>query len=241
MKRLLKILLLNLAIIVCAVVAYSDGFLALRPGDPSILKAGLSIITGLVLGAGLVGGNYALLKAPASSPSAAQLPGDTDVEALLKKYSRSGVFGSLAKTTLGQLNRIRQSAQRTTEAIAQKFEAGSMTADRFTAVIEAAGETAAENIRDIALRMQMFDEDEYRRLISGKDENIPADIKQQQLALHQKNADYIRRSIATNEELILKMDTLTLEISDKSSRNENDADELADEITKLTQELKFYS
>ena len=242
MKKFFKLLLMNAAIVFCAVIAYSDGFLALRPGDPSIFRAGMSIITGIALGAWLIGGNYKLLQEPTKGVKALpESPEDADVEALLKQYSRSGIFGSLAKTTLGQFERIRASAARATDAVAKKFESGSMTFDRFTAVIRSAGDTAADNIRDIALRMQMFDEDDYKRLTSGRDNNIPADIKQQQLALYDKNTDYIRKSIATNEELILKMDTLTLELSDNSSRNENDADELADEITKLTQELKYYN
>ena len=47
MNKFIKIAVLNIAIVIAAVVGYSPGLLGLSPSDPSILKAGISIILGI--------------------------------------------------------------------------------------------------------------------------------------------------------------------------------------------------
>ncbi len=239
MKKYLKLILLNLAIVVGAVVAYSDGLLGLRPGDPSILKAGLSILIGIALAAGLIYGNYRLLREP-KKVEKDELTNPAQVEALLRGFTGSSYFGNYARTSIDQLRRLAASAKRTAGAVNEKFQKGSISAERYQSVIEAAGATAIENIRNIAMRLQMFDDAEYRRLKNFRNDSIPDEIQQKQLELYDRNTEFIKNSIAVNENLILTMDTLTLEISDSSARNENDADELLGEITQLTKELKYY-
>lgn len=239
MKKIIKLILLNLSIAVVAVIAYSDGLLGLRPSDPSILRAGFSIITGIGLLAALIFGNFALLrdKKPVERE---ELTDPEQVEAFLKDYTGSSYFGSYARTAIDQLRRLAASSRRTVAVIRQKFQEGSVSYSKYASIIEAAGATAIENIRNIALRFQMFDDAEYRRLKNFRSDTIPDEIQQKQLELYDRSTQFIKSSIAVNEELILKMDTLALEISDSSARNENDADELLEEITRLTGELKYY-
>ena len=239
MKKILKLLVLNIGIVICAVVTYSDGLLGLRPSDPSILKAGFSILIGIALAAGLVFGNLRLLREPKTVEREA-LETPAQIEALLKSFTQSAYIGDLARTAVDQLRRLETSTRRTTAAIRTKFQRGSVSEQHYQGVIDAAEATAIENFRNMALRMQMFDDAEYRRLKNYRDDTIPDEIQREQLALYDKNMQFIRSSIAVNENLILKKDTLTLEISDSSARNENDADELLAEIGRLTTELKYY-
>ena len=239
MKNIWKLLLLNLSLAAAAILCFSKGFLALSPADPSILKAGLSILIGLGLGSGLVYGNYRLLKEP-DKVTKEQLLRPGQVEAALKENSGSRYFGELARTALNQYRRIEGSTARALQAVRGKFQPGSMSESRYAAVIEAAGSTALENMKSIAVRMSIFDDDEYRRLQSYRHDNIPDDIQQQQLALYKSNADYIRQSVAANEALILKLDTLSLEISNSGAATGEDTDALLGAITQLTDELKYY-
>ena len=239
MKNTWKLLLLNLALVATAIFCYSKGFLGLSPADPSILKAGMSILIGLGLGTGLVYGNYKLLKEP-DKVTTEQLLNPGQVEAALKENVSSRYFGELARTALNQYKRIEGSTSRALTAVRGRFPEGSMSENRYAAVIEAAGSTALENMKGIAVRMSIFDDDEYRRLQSYRHDNIPDDIQQQQLALYRKNTDYIRQSVAANEALILKLDTLSLEISSGTSDAGAGTDALLGEITQLTDELKYY-
>jgi len=238
-SRKLKIVLLNAFIVVAAVVGFSDSLLGLRPWDPSILKAGLSILLGIGLAAALVGGNYKLLQdrapiQPKKLESAAQ------IESILKSYSESKYFGDLARTGVEQYSRLHQSAERANQAIHLKFQKGSMSAFRYTGAVSAAENAAVENMKTIALRMSVFNDGEYARLLNYKNDDIPDDIQLQQLALYDKNLDFIRRSIAVNETLILKLDTLAFEMSDAAAQSEEETAALLDEISALTNELKYY-
>ena len=239
MKNFWKLLLLNLSLVVIAVLTYSSGFLALRPTDPGLLRAGLSILIGLGLVGGLTVGNYRLLKEPAHV-TPARLEGAAQVEAALKENVTSRYFGALARTALEQFRRIGTSTARALTAVHGKFQTGSMTESRYAAAIEAAGHTALENMKNIAVRMSIFDDDEYRRLQSYRRDNIPDDIQEQQLALYGQNMDYIKQSVAANEALILKLDTLALEISNGTGDAAAATDTLLTEITQLTSELKYY-
>jgi len=240
MKNFLKILLLNIGIIIAAILTYSNGFLGLRPTDDSILRAGFSILIGLGLAGGLLGGNYALLKEP-KKVLHAQLLDKNQVENVLKEYFRSKYFAEMSKTTCDQIGRIEKSTDRALLAVNSKFSQGSMSNNRYQEILNAASQTAFENMKNIASRIQMFDDDEYSRLSNYKNDNIPDDIQEKQIELYNNNIEYIKNSIAMNENLILKLDTLALEISNLTETNEKQTENLLKEITVLTQELKYYN
>ena len=235
MNRKLKIILLNLAIVVLAVVGYADGLLGLRPWDPSLLRAGLSILLGLGLGAALVGGNYKLLQGR-SPLQPAQLESASQIESTLRSYTDSRYFGDLARTGVDQYSRLRQSAQRANQAIHLKFQKGSMSAYRYTGAVAAAENAAIDNMKTIA---SVFNDDEYARLQNYKNDSIPDDIQEKQIALYGKSLDFIRHSIEMNENLILKLDTLAFEISDAAAQEDTGTDTLLEEISALTNELKY--
>lgn len=238
MKNFLKIAALNAGIILVGVVAYSDGLLGLRPTDPSILRAGLSILTGLGMGAGLIGGNLRLLS-PKKKVENVQELNDAQIKNLLRGYTHSEVFGPLAKAATDQADRTDAAATRAVNAIDLRFGAGTLSAERYRAVVVSAKETLQNNLKNVANRMQLFDEDEYRRLLNDKDVSMPADVRQQKALLYGKNIEDIRECVSLNEKLILKLDTLTVEVSD-TDENDEKSDNLLQEITALTDELKYY-
>lgn len=239
MGNKMKLILLNTLIVAGAVVTYSPGLLALYPTNPSILLAGTSILLGLGFGAGLIGGNYMLLKGPEKVEHVKQLT-SPQIESILREYYHSTYFGTLARTTVDQLHRIETSTERAVAAVKNRFDEGSMSANRYLTIVEAAGATAMDNVKTAAMRIQMFDDNEFKRLKNYKNDNIPDDIQEQQLALYEKNIAQVKGIIAANEKLILKMDTLTLEISDVTADTEEQSDALLQEITELTEELQYY-
>ncbi len=239
MRNFWKIAALNAGIVLVGVVAYSDGLLGLRPTDPSILRAGLSILTGLGMGAGLIGGNLKLLSSKKKVENVQAL-NEAQVKNLLRGYTHSEVFGPLAKTATDQADRTDSAAKRASNAIDLRFGAGTMSGERYRAAVEAARATLQDNLKNVANRMQLFDEEDYRMLKNDKNDSVPADVRQQKALLYRKNIDEIRKCLSLNEKLILKLDTLTVDISD-TDENEETADSLLQEITALTDELKYYT
>ncbi|MCR5041376.1 MAG: hypothetical protein K6C36_04655 [Clostridia bacterium] len=240
MRNLWKIILLNLGLIIASVVIYSKGLLGLHWTGTSILLDGLSVIVGLGLGAGLIFGNAALLREP-KRRQVAELNDPNKALALIKEHNHSNYFGSLAKSVADQASRAESAEKRADFAVKSKFQAGSMTQTRYSAAVAAAGDSIRDNIANIAARFQIFDDREYARLKSYRHDSIPDDIQEKQLELYARNMDQIKQMLSDNEHMILQLDTLALEISDSNERNQGDAEELINEINRLSGELKYYS
>ena len=108
-------------------------------------------------------------------------------------------------------------------------------------VVLSAKDSAARNVVAMANRMQLFDDREFARLQHYKEDDIPDDIQEEQLRLYQKNIEDIRSMIALNEKILLKLNTLTMEVSSSSSESSGDwNDDLLEEIERLISETKYY-
>ena len=99
--------------------------------------------------------------------------------------------------------------------------------------------SALNNIVAMANRMQVFDAKGYDRLQNYKNDDIPDDIQEQQIELYNSNLEKIKESISINERIILKMDTLMMELSSTDTNNSGN-NELLEEIEQLTKEAKYY-
>ncbi len=240
MNRYIKVFLLNFTIVIVSIVCYSPGFMNLRPSDESIFRAGMSIMIFLGILFALTYGNYELLKTK-KIPKIAKTESINiqQAENLLKNFSTGRYVGTTAKTAEDQLKRMQKSFRRTDELINERFERGSLSWEKYNSVLELAQDTMLQNIVSMSNRMQMFDEAEYRRLKNYKQDVLPDDIQEQQLSLYEKNMETIQNGLAVNEKLLLKMDTLSLELSDiKGEYKPGDA--LLEEIERLTNEVKLY-
>ena len=74
-----------------------------------------------------------------------------------------------------------------------------------------------------------------------RNDNIPDDIQEKQIALYKENQAKIEGAIAVNENLILKMDTLSMELAKISNSSEADMETMLGEIEELTKEVKYYT
>ena len=235
LNKLVKIAGLNLIIIVAAVVTYSPGLLALYPNDPSIFKAGMSILIGIFLAVVFLYGNSRLLSDP-KMPTNVDVNDFSQATKILDMYKNGSYFGKTAQTVLDQIERLGRSMSRLQSEIDRKFDKNSMSNDKYSAIVNEANLCLTDNLISAAQRMQFFDEGEYKRLLNCEKDSIPDDIQLQQLNLYKTNEDIIKNVVTENEKLILQLDTLAVELSSR----EDDNDELLDEIKKLTQEVKYY-
>ncbi|MCD8084620.1 MAG: hypothetical protein LUE86_14220 [Clostridiales bacterium] len=237
-NKLIKLVVLNLCIVASAVISYSPGLLNLRPGD-SLLRAGASIIIGIMLAMAFLAGNLLILYDPQKSwITENEITGLSDAQAVLKGYFGGRHFGSLAKTAYNQADRLERVSAKSRQIILSRFGKGSMSAERYLSVTEAAKDTLVQNVTGMANRMQMFDEKEYTQLVHYKEDDIPDDIQEQQIALYQENEKHIRNAISANEKLLLEIEKLSMELAGSNTNMESD--ELLSEIQKLSDEVKLY-
>lgn len=242
MKNYLKLILANLCIAIMAVILYSPGLVCLRITDYSIFRAGMSIIAALALIIVFFLTNINLLKGPSQKPI---LPEDIlDLESakdILKNCGSSKYLKSMAATASEQIERISNCRLRLSGILEQRFTKGTMSWDKFNNVVISAESSAIKNVAAMASRMQLFDEKEYTKLQHYREDNIPDDIQKQQLLLYEKNFEDIREIIALNEKILLKLNTLTMEVSSSSNDKNTELNvDLLKEIEKLIDETKYY-
>ena len=238
--KYVKTAILNIVIILTMIICYSEGFLGLRPTDASILRAGMSIFMAIAGAFACFYGNYMLLKEPERRTySQESLVDLSQARAVLASYHGGKYFGRIADTTSDQIVRLERTMERAKGALGTKFTKGSMSYDRYDATVKAAQEAALSNVIAMANRMQIFDEKDYARLKNYKHDDIPDEIQQKQIALYTDNMMQLEAAVAANEELILALDTMSLELARPGEAAQTDP--LLEEIHRLTEQVKLYS
>lgn len=242
MKKIIKLIASNLFIVITAVILYSPGLLCLRITDYSIFRAGMSIISLIALVCLFFFINIRFLKEPSNRPI---LPGEVQslesVRDILKTFSSSKYLKGMASTAEEQVERIYKCRERLSVILDQKFTKGTMSWDKFNNIVMSAENSAIKNVVSMANRMLLFDEREFLKLQHYREDNIPDDIQEEQLDLYNKNFDEIKSMIALNEKILLKLNTLTMEVSSSTDeQNNNMNDDLINEIEKLISETKYY-
>lgn len=242
MRKYGAMIVANLCIVIAAVVLYSPGLVCLRITDESIFRAGMSIIAMLVLVGIFFLVNIRFLKGPSKRPLLPEEPIDLEkARDILKEYGSSKYLKSMASTASEQVERILKCHSRLSGLLEQRFTRGTMSWEKFHSVVLSAEDSAARNVAAMTNRMRLFDEKEYSALQHYREDDIPDDIQEEQLRLYQKNFDDIKSLIALNEKILLKLNTLTMEISASADKGNPDwNDDLLEEIEKLISETKYY-
>ena len=241
-KKFIKLLILNISIVAGVVFTYSEGFLCLRPTDASIFRAGMSIFVGIAAGVAFCYGNYTILMDDSQGMllSKDEIVDISQARSVLSSFSRSRFFGRLAGEAADQLGRLEYSMDRATKAIGLKFQPGSMAYDRYISTIQSAREAALLNSIGIANRMQIFNDKEYERLKTYQADRIDDGIQEKQIALYQKNMEQIQSAVSANEELMLALDTMSLQLAGADAKKNEDS-ALLEEISKLTDQVRLYT
>lgn len=202
----------------------------------------MSIIAALILIGLFFGINIKMLKEPTQRPVLPEdIVGLDEAKDILKSYNSSKYLKGMAATASEQVDRILKCRMRLSGILDQKFTKGTMSWDKFNNAALSAENSAIKNVVAMTNRMQLFDDKEYARLQHYREDNIPDDIQEEQLLLYKKNFDDIKSMIALNEKILLKLNTLTMELSSSSSEKNADLnDDLLKEIEKLISETKYY-
>lgn len=237
-KRISRFLGLTAILVLVVIFSYSEGFLALRPSDESIIRAGLSLFIAPMSAFVFFYSGYHMLKAPEKVMLTKETMLDANkAKEIFIRYHGGKQFGRLADEAMSQVTRLENSSERARMQIESRFGRDSMTGDRYLSSIESAKEASLGNIITIANRLQLFDEKEYARLEHYKEDDIPDDIQEKQIALYAKNTEEIKQAIAANERLVLSLDCMSAGLLTQS---EGQVNETIENIEKLTEQLKKY-
>ena len=244
MKKYARLLASYAGIAISAMVLYTPWLVGLTPSDPSILRAGLSVICGIVLTGAFGASTYAYLHEPEYRLlESGEVNEADDVLPQLREYTSLPEVGRYAEEACNQIETMERRRERLYRVIEAKFGTESLSHDRFVAVVDAGERTLLRNCALLANRVQSFDVDGYRkqrrRLVTQTSKNDTLDKEREEIYA-EALAD-MRDVIEANEHLLLEMGKLEMELSDlESDDNREDNNRMLDEVKELLEQTKYY-
>ncbi len=252
-KQLIKLLCLNLGLALVNIILFSRGFVGLTFGDDALLTA--LAVTVIVMSVIFFGyGNYKLLF---SEPEVKLLKGgeltETKdyIQALDERHGKK-VFDPMIDTAIDQVYRLLDKDKALDSILLQYFTPQEMTYIRFQGVIDSVQSLFYSNIKKMINRIIIFDNKDYvrtvekmsklRNLPTLNDPYSPSSQAGKQLQIYDEHIKYVRNLVNDNESILVKMDSLLLEISkldDMSSQGLDNMDAIR-EINELIEQTKFY-
>ena len=243
-KKLITYLVETFGIAGTAIILYSSGLVGLRLSDPNIFRAGMSIISGVLLAGGFgVATHHYLLPEKQHIKTLTAKIDITELTEKIKGHSEDAYMGKLASQAIAQIDRLNNSINRAEYEVTKKFEPGSLTYQEFYGAITNASNCAFENLNRFANRLGLYDDSEFIAL-RGEDykyDDIPNEIQEKQKDLMKKNFNLCKDSLAANENLILGLDSLAMELASANVKTDSEGtSELLKNITELTETIKYY-
>lgn len=249
-KQIIKLICLNLGIALLNVVLFSRGLVGLTFGGDAIITAlavtviVMSIITFFY-------GNFKLLfKAPTMQLyKGAELTESKDYIGALEERREKKVFEPEISIAIEQIYRLQDKDKALDSILAQYFSPQEMTFTKFQTVIDSVQALFYNNLKKMINRMIIFDYKDYTKLMeklknSQTVDGITVASKSSgaQLKIYNEHIEYVRGLVDMNESILVKLDSLLLEISKLDDIDETGLEELAaiQEINDLISQTKFY-
>ena len=246
MNKNIRLILTDCLYGLLILLIYSPGLLGLYPNDPNIIKAGISIIAGVLIFAGIIKTNIIDLR-PQKLISTNKNMSTSECISMLQ-HLNSRLFKHQIQDVTDQLERAEKYIRSFDDILAVKFSKGSMSYDKYASVIDTAIQAVIRNAALLASRIQMFDEEGYYKIRSLIDtgeyrrDDIDDSLQEQKDELYQANYKSIIDMVNLNEKILLQLDHLSSEISSlDSSTLEQDNNVILDEISTLIHDTQYYN
>lgn len=245
MKKIVALVGANLAAALALIYLLSPGLFDVFSQPPVWMLLGLVVGFGLTIGALWL--DYKLLFAKQEIHPVAL---KTDVQnrpeeytQLLRQCLNKPFFRKDLEAGIDQIARF-EKKQKTIQLL---LKTGSkINADKCLTILTRVSDVFYENVRALATRAIVFDEDEYALFRAGKLELATEQARRQKEDFYTSVAQYTDEITNQNEEIILRIDQLSLELTRANTANKWDTDSILamqhlDEYirsTELTQNLE---
>ena len=242
MNKYTKFLLGNGAFAAVAVCLYSPGLIGLSPFSPNAAAAAASVAIGAAAVPAFIWMNKSLL-----AEKEIKLLGVNEDQAvqkakeLMETYGMCRILGGIAKSAISQMERMENAQANFERLTARRFEAGTLSYQKFMAVMHSAQAALEKGYVRMANKMIIFDEAEYRRLTSDayKKDDIPDQIQEEKRKLYDTNLEDLRGILESHERILLGIDHLMMEMSEVDC-SDHEIDHAAQEIDTLLKQLEYY-
>jgi len=211
-KKIVKMLGLALGIAAADTLVLSPGLLGLGIGESALATAtGVTLIAASAVA--LVYGAYTLLLKPSDGSERQSSFSDRgNYSEQLAAFRRTKPLREDIGIALDQLERMKKKKSAFINVLNQKFEPDGISYAKFASVVGEVEKLFESNVRGMLGRLRLYAASE---LADGDDPGIlrfSARLRQEREALRNEHAAYIHGALGANEEILLKLDRLSLEL-----------------------------
>lgn len=239
--KYIKLLGITLGVVIVNIVLFSPGFIGLDIGASALSAAfGITFLLASVLV--LIYSVYSVnAKTPAAVP-VKQIQTHDDYVNALQYYKKVKALESDISLALNQLDRIARKKYKLVGVLTQRFDSGELSYKKFMSTVHAVENVFYLNLKSILNRLGAFDESEFKSLNGSKASQLPPELLHERKQIYNEYLTFTKNSLATNEEILLKLDKLLLEISRLDSFEAGDIEKMPcmQEIDLLINQTKYY-
>lgn len=245
-KQIIKLICLNLGIVLLNIILFSAGFVGLNFSGAAVTTAlGVTVIVMSLLA--FFYGNYTILfKQPSIQLfKSTELVESKDYIGALEERREKRVFDSEISNAIDQVYRLQDKDKALDSILSQYFSPQEMTYTKFQSVIDSVQALFYNNLKKMINRMIIFDYKDYTKLMNKLGNASVAGTSKSastQLKIYNEHIDYVKGLVEMNESILVKLDSLLLEISKLDDIDEAGLEELAaiQEINDLISQTKYY-
>lgn len=240
-KNHLKLVVIILGVMVFNIAVLSPGIIGIEIGGSALETAsGVTIIFASILALSYAT-NVLIFKLPSVKPVKEIRTHNEYIDAL-SHYKGVKTLQSDIGLALQQLERLRKRMETLLGLLNQRFDPSELTYKKFTSVAQEVEKLFYLNIRSILGRMHVFDENEYKIVMHQGSSRLPSDLIAEKRMVYNEFLSFVKDSLGTNEEILLKIDKLLMEISRLDSLELADIEQMPcmQEIDSLIKQTKHY-
>jgi BMFP domain-containing protein YqiC len=239
--KFIKLLGLILGVAVLNILVFSPGFLGVGIGENALATAfGVTLLLASTLI--LFYGSYVLLFKPPVVIPIKQIQTHEDYVEALIGYRRVKALEDDITLALEQLDRMRKKQETLLNVLIQRFEPNELSYKKFASVAQEVEKLFYLNVRSVLNRLNVFDESEFESVRSPKSSRFSRELLQEKTEMYNEHLSFVKNSLGTNEEILLKLDKLQVEISRLDSFEPGDIENMPcmQEIDSLIKQTKYY-
>ncbi|GBG07488.1 hypothetical protein PAT3040_02040 [Paenibacillus agaridevorans] len=210
-KKIIRLTFIVMTVILIDIAILSPGLLAIGFGE-NALKSATAAATLAGSAAIILYSSYTLLFKKEARIPILEVHTPEEFEIALKQFQKVKAVENDVSLALHQIDRIKKRHDTLLNVLNQRFVPGGLSFVKFADTTKNVENLFFTNIRGILTHLHIFDEREYNRVMTQN----AASSSQVQLRKKEVFREYlffIRSSLETNEEILLKLDKLILEVS----------------------------
>jgi hypothetical protein len=161
----------------------------------------------------MIYGIYQIGFKPANKTPVKMLKTPDDFAASLVSYKGIKPLSNEITSALSQMERLKRKMETFKNVLSEQFSPTELSYQKFMTVATEVEKLFYQNVRSILNRLSTFDASEYDRLQSSGTSSFSPSVFEEKRKVYADYITFVKGSVSSNEEILLKVDKLLLEIS----------------------------